>query len=175
METFSALLALYAGNSPVTGGFPLQRPVTRSFDVFFDLRLNKRLSKQSRHRWFETPPRSLWRHCNVWPKFIQRTSVSFRSQQYKGQSQCQILRIFVKPENYPVPANKHTRLTFHRTYKKISFQVMSYTKNIYHPWPPVYVLTGMILSLHPTIERRCYKVTPSLIGWVQTYNQPCIN
>ena len=48
METFSALLALCAGNSPVTGEFPSQRPVTQSFDVFFDLRLNKRLSKQSR-------------------------------------------------------------------------------------------------------------------------------
>ena len=46
METFSALLALCAGNSPVTGEFPSQRPVTRSFDVFFDLCLNKRLSKQ---------------------------------------------------------------------------------------------------------------------------------
>ena len=45
---FSALLALCAGNSPVPGEFPAQRPVTRSFDVFFDLRLNKRLSKQSR-------------------------------------------------------------------------------------------------------------------------------
>ena len=44
METFSALLALCAGNSPVTGEFPTQRPVTRSFDVFVDLRLNKRLS-----------------------------------------------------------------------------------------------------------------------------------
>ena len=42
METFSALLALCAGNSPVTGGFPSQRPVTRSFDVFFDMWLNKR-------------------------------------------------------------------------------------------------------------------------------------
>ena len=49
----------------VTGGFPSPRPVTRSFDVFFDLRLNKRLSEQSRRRWFETPSRSLWRHCNV--------------------------------------------------------------------------------------------------------------
>ena len=39
METFSALLALCAGNSPVPGEFPSQRPVTRSFDVFFDLRL----------------------------------------------------------------------------------------------------------------------------------------
>ena len=47
METFSALLAVCAGNSPVPGEFPSQRPVTRSFDVFFDLRLNKRLSKQS--------------------------------------------------------------------------------------------------------------------------------
>ena len=46
METFSALLAICAGNSPVTSEFHAQRPVTRSFDVFFDLRLNKRLSKQ---------------------------------------------------------------------------------------------------------------------------------
>ena len=47
------------------GEFPAQRPVTRSFDVFFDLRLNKRLSKQPWGWWFETPPWSLWRHCNV--------------------------------------------------------------------------------------------------------------
>ena len=47
-----------------SGEFPSQRPVTRSFDVFFDLRLNKRLCKQSRRRGFETPSRSLWLHCN---------------------------------------------------------------------------------------------------------------
>ena len=64
METFSALLALCAGNSPVPGEFPSQRPVTRSFDVFFDLRLNKRLSKQSKRWWFKTLSSSLWRHCN---------------------------------------------------------------------------------------------------------------
>ena len=64
MDTFSALLALCAGNSPVTGEFPSQRPVTWSFDVFFDLRLNKRLSKQSWGWWFETLSRPLWRHCN---------------------------------------------------------------------------------------------------------------
>ena len=64
METFSALLALCAGNSPVIGEFPSQRPVTRSFDVFFDLRLNKRLSKQSWDWWFEAPSRPLWRHSN---------------------------------------------------------------------------------------------------------------
>ena len=46
------------------GEFPTQRPVTRSFEVFFDLRLNKRLGKQSWGWWFEMPSCSLWRHCN---------------------------------------------------------------------------------------------------------------
>ena len=46
------------------GEFPTQRPVTRSFDVFFDLCLNKRLSKQPWGWWFETPSWSLWRQCN---------------------------------------------------------------------------------------------------------------
>ena len=55
METFSTLRALWAGNSPVTGEFPTQRPVTRSFDVFFGLRLNKLLSKQLWGWWFEMP------------------------------------------------------------------------------------------------------------------------
>ena len=64
METCSALLAFCAGNSPVTGEFPTQRPVSRSFDVFFDLYLNKRFSKQSWCWLFETPSWSLWRHCN---------------------------------------------------------------------------------------------------------------
>ena len=71
METFSALLALCAGNSPVTGEFLSQRPVTRSFDIFFHLCLNKRLSKQSWGRWFDTPSRSLRRHCNDIDQDIQ--------------------------------------------------------------------------------------------------------
>ena len=54
----------FAGNSPVTGEFPAQRPVTRSFDVFFDQRRNKWSSKQWWGWWFETPSRPLWRHCN---------------------------------------------------------------------------------------------------------------
>ena len=64
METFSALLALCAGNWTVTGEFPVQRPATRSFDVFFDLHLNKR-SKQWWGWWCETPSRPLWSPCNV--------------------------------------------------------------------------------------------------------------
>ena len=54
MKTFPALLAPCEGNPPVTGGFPSQRPVTRSFGVFFDIRLNKWLGKQWGCRWFET-------------------------------------------------------------------------------------------------------------------------
>ena len=61
---------IFRVTGPLCGEFtgpsevPAQRPVTQSFDVFFDLRLNKRLSKQSWGWWFETPSWSLWRHCN---------------------------------------------------------------------------------------------------------------
>ena len=92
METFSALLVFCAGNSPVPGEFPSQRPVTRSFDVFSLIyawtnvwannrhacalrrkgahyivtlyRRDKLLTKQLWGWWFETPSCSLWRHCN---------------------------------------------------------------------------------------------------------------
>ena len=64
METFSALLAICEGNSPVTGEFPAQRPVTQSFDVFFDLRLSRPSSEQWWGLWFETPSCPPWRHCN---------------------------------------------------------------------------------------------------------------
>ena len=59
MKTFSALPALCGGE------IPPQRPVTRSFYVFFHLCVNKRLNKQSWDWWFETQSYSLWRHCNV--------------------------------------------------------------------------------------------------------------
>ena len=75
-----ALLALCARNSPVTGEFPSQRPVTRSFDVLLDLLLNKRLSKQPCGRWFETQSPSLWRHCNV--TLVHDKSVHLHSNYY---------------------------------------------------------------------------------------------
>ena len=65
METFSALLAICTRNSPVPGEFPAQMPVTQSFDVFFHLRLNKQLSKQSLGWWSETLSRPLWHHRNA--------------------------------------------------------------------------------------------------------------
>ena len=65
---------LCAGNSPVTSEFPAQRPVTRSFDAFFDLRLSKRLGKQSWGWWSEMLSRPLWRHCNVITLWINVTA-----------------------------------------------------------------------------------------------------
>ena len=70
METFSALLVICSGNSPVSGEFPAQRPVTRGFDVFFDLHLIKLLSNHSRGWWFETLSCPLWRYRNV--NFLER-------------------------------------------------------------------------------------------------------
>ena len=74
---------LCEGNPPVTGGFPSQRAVTRSFDVFFDPRLKKRLSKQSRRRWLDTPSPSLWRHCDI----TQKTRVLIVQQNWEKMEQ----------------------------------------------------------------------------------------
>ena len=70
MEKLSALLTLCAGNSPVTGEFPAKRPVTRSFDISFDLHQIKRLSKHLRGWWCKTLSRPLWRHCNECEWFV---------------------------------------------------------------------------------------------------------
>ena len=74
-ETFFALLTLCAGNSPVTG----ERPTTRGFDVFFDIRLNKRLYKQSWGWLSETTSCSLWRHCNGVRKKLSLLEYAFSS------------------------------------------------------------------------------------------------
>ena len=106
MEAFSALLAICAGNSPVPGESPAQRPVTRSFDVFFDLRLNTWLSKQSWGWWFETLSRPLWSHRNdsstclfFWDKFCITKlygkffkSLSFLPEASFGFGYCCLLR-----------------------------------------------------------------------------------
>ena len=73
---------------PLCGEFPSQRPVTRSFDVFFDLRLNKRLSKQSWGWCFDTPSRSLWRHCNA-------VQISNSIPKVIGQENCRLAVRFV--------------------------------------------------------------------------------
>ena len=69
METSFALLAicvlsLCAGNPRVTVNSPLKGQWREPLMFFFDLPVNKRLSKQPRRRWFGTPSRSLWRQYN---------------------------------------------------------------------------------------------------------------
>ena len=105
MKTFSALLALCEGNPLVTVGFPSQRPVTRSFDIFFDLRPNKRLNKQLRRRWFETHSRPLWRHSIFLYNILCPTCENSRS--FRRSSICftrssdrQFSREFAMDQNY---------------------------------------------------------------------------
>ena len=81
---FSMLLTLCEGNSPVTGEFPTQRPVTWSFDVFFDLCLNKRLSKQSRCWRFQMPSHPLWCHCNAVEPYEPKDIHHYRTDSYSS-------------------------------------------------------------------------------------------
>ena len=66
---FFRVIGPLCGEFTGPGEFPAQRPVTRSFHVLFDLRLNKRLSKQPWGWWFETPSWSLWLQCNIQENF----------------------------------------------------------------------------------------------------------
>ena len=109
MESFSALLAIGAGNSSVTGEFPSQRPVTRSIDVFFDLRVNRRLSKQQWGWWFETPSRPLWHHSNVvvimhrdpsphWLHCVRDLSITMEaSQRFRSNFKYDYIFIYIYP------------------------------------------------------------------------------
>ena len=97
METFSALLVLCEANSPVTGEFPSPRSVTRSFDLFFDLGLNNRLSKQSKRWWFEIPLCSLWRHCK---EMIRNIGGRTNIQNLKTHSVNFVFFLFLKQNIY---------------------------------------------------------------------------
>ena len=105
METFSALLAICAGNSSVPSEFPTQRPVTRSCDVFFDLRLNKRLSKQSWGWLFETILWSWLYHCNVSRAKTYISSVGLGFSRWEV-SMCIVQLFFVRRQAFSVAVCK---------------------------------------------------------------------
>ena len=75
-----------------THGFPTQRPVTKSFDIFFDLRLYKRLSKQSWGWWFETQSCPLWRHCNFYINWAVKSRAVRRHMTLLGNDSLNTLR-----------------------------------------------------------------------------------
>ena len=85
---------IFCGTGHLCGEFtgprwiPHKRPVTRSFDVFFDLRLNKRLRKQSWGWWYETPSRSLWRQCNVGELWNSACAIEENACQRLTHSEC---------------------------------------------------------------------------------------
>ena len=83
------------------GEFPTQRPVTQSFDVFFDLRLDKRLSKQPWGGWVETPSWSLWRQCNVVTVFILKTWPVY-GWQFLCETKSNFPIVLVLQQDYPL-------------------------------------------------------------------------
>ena len=91
METLSALLAIFAGNSPVPGEFPTQMSVMQSFDVYFYLRPNKRLSKQSWVWFLETASCPLWRHRSVFKYIVKASLIVF----YQPKQQLDVKNIQV--------------------------------------------------------------------------------
>ena len=115
MEIVSVLLAFCAENSPITGEFAAQRPVTRSLQVFFDLSPNQQLSKQRRRWWFEMPSHSLWRHCN--------------DDEWKRVPALGAATIYIKPHGctliytwmYCVSIMTLTKMKLIKTYLSISF------------------------------------------------------
>ena len=116
MEIFSAVLALCAGNSSVTGEFPSQRPVTRIFYVFFDLRMHKRLSKQLWSWWSETPMRSfVWRRTDDKPlsgPIIPCLLMYMRRSEFRQEDFWQFFSSRI--ECRPVPSWNMTRSTLKR-------------------------------------------------------------
>ena len=100
--------------TPVPGEFPAQKPVTRSFDIFFDVHPNKRLSKQSWGWWFETLSRSLWRHCNA-KEFSWTKNVAFSSYKLNYFFAMQLHHQFIivtSPERHSVSNHQQLDCSF---------------------------------------------------------------
>ena len=145
MEIFSALLALCAVNSPVNGEFPSQRPVTRSFDVFFHLCLNKRLSKLWWGWWFGMLSGPLWRNRNglMWILSISAVDIALINQNAELRLYGQIKAFYISiytyktytcpPKVYQVcPKVKKLYLTYgHRRIKSVGVQFISTIMNMY--------------------------------------------
>ena len=123
------------------GEFPTQRPVARSFDIFFNLRLNNRLSKQSWGWWFETLSWSLWRHCNglkfptksskriivclvqsshvIIPLNIKRYCMH-RSNEYRSMAWC---KRYVSPSHFCIQPSTRSWIRFctHKRHKRLCY------------------------------------------------------
>ena len=134
MEAFSMLLALCAGNAPVSGEFPSQRPVTRSFDIFFDRRLNKRLSKESRRRWHK-------RHRAYYDVTVMSRQLSQIEQ--VGRNHCNMGSATV---TLVVPRRGHFMLYCVASQRKC---IRNHDEKIWNIWNNFYTIWGSpIINLH---------------------------
>ena len=162
---------LLRGEFTGPGEFPAQRPVTRSFDVFFDLRTNKRLGKQWWGWWFETPSNPLWRHCNK----IRYHDISFGEFARCCEPPTQVYR-FVKPHYLPDVSTK------------TSYSLLVTFSPVF-PWMKIYVLRlinwqrspqfigntqyiGIFQNMHRSSTPSC-KVSNIFIIFLLTYNIRC--
>ena len=149
MKIFSALLVLLMGNYPVTGEFPTQRPVTWSFDVFFNLRLNLRLSKQSLGWWFETPSRSLWRHCN---KALGQSCHCFSSPQVTVKIHWRMLYIIIlifRVGSDDFPSAREVTLNKSTLVKSNIITTNNHSKALGLLWPVSMIQTFLSESMWP--------------------------
>ena len=127
METFSALLDFCAGNSPVTG---LKTTTTTTTTT-----KKKKLSKQSRHRWFETPLGSLWRHWNGWTAFDCTKASSVRVFPYVSTNLYSLCNWKVRIDLCnPLVANRHvcvknTKKTGHYQTVAVAYSAPSHYLN----------------------------------------------
>ena len=115
-KNFRRYCSLVMGKQ-VTGEFTTQRSVTRSFDVLFDVRQNKR----SRYRWFESPSRS-WRHC-----YDKEIAVSLQYTPHSSPSPTSygvpiLITLDNKPGNYVLPCTRKTcmKISWHRNAFRIT-------------------------------------------------------
>ena len=116
METFSSLLAICEAKPPVDS--PHKGQWGGSLMVFFVLRLNKRLSKEPRRWWFETPSVALWRHCNAF-------STMMTLHPSAASSSCECLKSQMKTLNKKFPLNIGSKLDW------------CWTSRYQEPWWPV--------------------------------------
>ena len=80
--------------------FPRTKASDAELWCFFDLSLNKRLSKQSLGWWFETQSRPLWRHCNE-----EGLSVRLRVWPIKDFTDSKSFSLYLPVSNYTITKN----------------------------------------------------------------------
>ena len=178
METFSALLALYVGNSTAPVNSPHKGQWRGALMFSLICSLNKRSSKQSWGWWFEMPPSSLWRNYNVVNICKTYSAIVHWCTSWNIIQYC--INTYVDTSDGVGESCRFhsSKLIFIGTVSILDFNVSGgipdgFWTNYMEKLEIWHMIVGLLLGLHPAIERRRYFVTTSLIGWAQAWNQAC--